>query len=254
MNRRLVLCAIVPLLLAGAASQAQTYADTTGHRVLFIGDSITDGDWGKRDGKPSKDRPQWDWNHIFGHGYMEHCATWYMAYHPEAKLQFFNRGISGNRLSDLEARWDEDCLAIRPEVISILIGTNDIHWWLDHDVEHPFGFDAWKARFCALLDRTREALPGVRIVLCTPFVSNSGWVAEKDYAIRNENVCRIAGVIRSICAEYGCVCVEFDTLFESLPGKYPELPLEYWSWDGIHPTPALHRLMSDLWISAVKLF
>lgn len=252
MNRKPLLC-ILSVIVAAVAAGAQTYSDSSGHRVLFIGDSITDGDWGKRDGKPSGERAQWDWNHIFGHGYMEHCATYYMAYYPEKRLQFFNRGVSGNKLCDLEARWEEDCLALRPEVISILIGTNDIHWWLAHDAGHPFDFGSWESELRGLIDRTRESLPGVKIVLCTPFVSNSGWVAEKDYVQRNENVCRIAQLIRRVCADSGCICVGFDTLFLSLPSKYPELPLEYWSWDGIHPTPALHRLMSDLWISTVRL-
>lgn len=245
-------CVVLLFTIIGIMAYAQEYTDSCGHRVLFIGDSITDGDWGKSDGKPSDQRPQWDWNHIFGHGYVEMCATYYMAYKPKKKLQFFNRGISGNCLTDLESRWQHDCIEIRPEVISILIGTNDIARWLRQEPGKPFDFDGWKVRLENLLAYTQEQLPGVRVVLCTPFVANAGSVAQ-NYSVQHGNVARLAQVVNEVCKEKHLTCVSFDKLLERLPKKYPEFPIEYWSWDGIHPTPAMHRFMADEWIKAVKL-
>ena len=49
----------------------------SGPRVLFIGDSITDGNWGNACGmpKPTAERSLWDMNHIYGSGYMYLCAV-----------------------------------------------------------------------------------------------------------------------------------------------------------------------------------
>ena len=54
------------------------------------------------------------------------CAAHYQAEYPERNYEFFNRGISGNTLTDLEKRWNTDVLALHPDVLSVLIGTNDV--------------------------------------------------------------------------------------------------------------------------------
>ncbi|MDY2693610.1 MAG: lipase, partial [Prevotella sp.] len=74
-----------------------------GKRVLFIGDSITDGAWGNSKvwNTPSDQRNHKDMNHIYGHGYMMITASHYEALYPEAGWTFWNRGISGNTLDDL---------------------------------------------------------------------------------------------------------------------------------------------------------
>ena len=118
MKRKLSFVAM--LCTAFIYMQAQT-------KVLFIGDSITDGNWGNSCGMPtsSDERSQWDMNHIYGSGYMYLCATHYQGNYPEREYEFFNRGISGNTLADLQARWQKDVLDINPDVLSILIGTKD---------------------------------------------------------------------------------------------------------------------------------
>lgn len=73
-----------------------------GLKILFIGDSITDGNWGGGNAKPSSQRSLWDMNHIYGHGFMFLCAAHYMSENPNAEYEFFNRGISGNSLYGLE--------------------------------------------------------------------------------------------------------------------------------------------------------
>lgn len=102
----------------------------SGPRVLFIGDSITDGNWGNACGmpKPTAERSLWDMNHIYGSGYMYLCASHYQGDFPEKEYAFFNRGISGNTLRDLEKRWEEDAIGMKPDVLSVLVGTNDVHY------------------------------------------------------------------------------------------------------------------------------
>src|SRR3954466_4147847 len=86
-----------------------------GARILFQGDSITDGNRGRTA----------DPNHILGHGYAFIIAAKYAAQFPAQHLTFINRGISGNKVSDLAKRWTSDALLLKPTVLSILIGIND---------------------------------------------------------------------------------------------------------------------------------
>lgn len=115
----------------------------SGPRVLFIGDSITDGNWGNACGmpKPTAERSLWDMNHIYGSGYMYLCASHYQGDFPEKEYAFFNRGISGNTLRDLEKRWEEDVIGMKPDVLSVLVGTNDVQFLaLLRLLRTPIGF------------------------------------------------------------------------------------------------------------------
>jgi len=82
-----------------------------GFVFLFQGDSITDGNRGR-----TKDP-----NHIMGHGYAFSIASRLGADLPEKQFTFYNRGISGNKVSDLAARWQADTLDLKPDVLSILV-------------------------------------------------------------------------------------------------------------------------------------
>ncbi|MBQ9309633.1 MAG: SGNH/GDSL hydrolase family protein [Bacteroidales bacterium] len=223
-----------------------------GLRVVFIGDSITDGNWGVvYNYKPtSAQRSQTDMNHIYGHGYVNAVASYYEAKYPSREFLFFNRGFSGHSLSDLESRWQEDVLDLHPDILSVLIGTNDIHAALPDT--GSFDFEGWKARYKALLERVRERNPSVKLVLCTPFVAKVGKVGDSaDYARREEAVAHLASIIRELAEECDAIVVPFDTLFFRLGKKAPGI--SHWIWDGIHPTPAGHFKMAELWRKKVHL-
>lgn len=223
-------------------------------RVLYIGDSITDGGWGRSGGdmRPSSERSEWDKNHVYGHGYMEQCASYFESRNPDDEILFWNRGISGNTLHQMHERWQEDCIALRPNVISILVGINDACSFFDRQKEQPsltFDLKAWEAEYRELLCQTRDSLPGVQLVLCTPFIARAGWVAETpNFADRATLMRQMAEVVRHLADEFHATLVPFDTLFEQLRADHPTSNNSYWIWDGIHPTPAGHRKMSELWI------
>jgi len=84
--------------------------------ILFQGDSITDA--GRKRNH----------NESLGDGYVMMTAAWLSALYPEYHLKFFNRGIAGNRVRNLRSRWKKDCLDLRPDLVSVLIGINDINW------------------------------------------------------------------------------------------------------------------------------
>lgn len=227
----------------------------TGKKVLFIGDSVTDGGWGNDvAGLPSSERNHWDWNHLFGSGYMYLCASHFMGKEPEKELQFYNRGISGNTLKNLEDRWQSDCLDIQADVISILVGTNDIHFWLEEKEKKPFDYASWEARYRALIDKTIKDNPKCQVILCTPFVAKAGWAGEADnYPEREEAVRKLAAIIKQIAKDNKLTLIPFDEMFDETLKKYPDIPVNHWCWDGIHPTPATHQRMADLWIEKCGL-
>ncbi len=133
-----------------------------GSRLLFIGDSITDMKWGRNE----KDR-----NHYLGHSYVYLIASRLGVDMPEAQLEFFNRGHSGNRITNLRSRWKTDVIDMKPDLLSVLVGVND------RQVKKGASFDAekWGTDYHHILTSSRKANPELRIVLLDPFVLKSGW-------------------------------------------------------------------------------
>ncbi|MEO7767851.1 MAG: GDSL-type esterase/lipase family protein, partial [Ferruginibacter sp.] len=129
-----------------------------GFTFLFQGDSITDGNRTRNN----------DWNHVMGHGYQYIIASklWYDF--PAKGFHFFNRGISGNKVNDLAARWQKDTLDVKPDVLSILVGINDISALLNGNSN--FSAAQYENGYRSLLMETIQALPAIQLVLCEPFI------------------------------------------------------------------------------------
>ena len=153
-------------------------------------------------------------------------------------------------------RWKQDALDLKPDVVSILIGTNDVHYYLERLQKNPaepsFDIDAWDAQYRKLLDDLQTQNPNVRIVLGTPFVAPSGRLGhQSDFALRDSLVQQLAQRVIMIASDYHAVCVPFHSMFDQLIKSEPRNG--YWIWDGLHPTAAGHRRMADLWIKTVGL-
>ena len=220
-----------------------------GMRFLFIGDSITDGGWGRSGGSmmPTEQRNQKDLNHIYGHSYMMLCAARIQSDYPEQETHFFNRGISGNTLQDLQGRWKTDCLELNPDVVTILVGTNDVDLYLSGKA--PLDMQQWESDYRQLLDQLRETNPDVKIVLGTPFVAQVGRIGSKDnYQKRKALIAECATVVRRIASNYDAALLDYEKMFNELTVHNPS----YWIWDGIHPSAAGHQKMADLWLNTFK--
>ncbi|NLL48303.1 MAG: SGNH/GDSL hydrolase family protein, partial [Firmicutes bacterium] len=126
-----------------------------GDLVLFQGDSITDA---KRDRSIDS----------LGTGYVYIAASLFSALYPEKQVRFMNRGISGNRVVDLQDRWEEDCLNLQPDVLSIMIGINDC--WRRYDRNLHTTTDSYLQGYRRLLERVRENLSATKLVLLEPFL------------------------------------------------------------------------------------
>jgi lysophospholipase L1-like esterase len=204
--------------------------------ILFQGDSITDA------GRDKKRVNNANEPSALGTGYVFLAAAQLLAEHYEAKPQIFNRGISGNKVYQLAERWDTDCIALKPDVVSILVGVND--YW--HTFKHGYEgtVEKYEVDYRTLLKRTRSELPKVTLVVCEPFVLRCGEVSEKWFPEFD----RYRAAAKKISTESGATFVPFQAVFDEASKKTPP---QYWAADGVHPTMAGAYLMAQAWLEAV---
>ncbi len=208
-----------------------------GSRILFQGDSITDCHRSRERASHANDSA------ALGSGYAWLAAAGLLVSRPEAKLTLHNRGISGNKVPDLAARWDNDCIAMKPDVLSILIGVNDI--WHKRNGDYEGSPESYESGYDALLERTRAALPRVRIVVCEPFVLKCGavdasWFPEFD---------RYRAAAQRVAKKHGTTWVDFHAMFARASTLAEP---STWAGDGVHPTATGSALMAQAWLRAVE--
>ena len=161
--------------------------------------------------------------------------------HPDKQLSVYNRGISGNKVPDLAARWTEDTINLKPDILSIMIGINDLWHTLAFGKKYKGTVKDYETGFRTLIEETQKALPKVQIVICEPFELRK-W--EKFDPYRK--------VAKEIADEKKLTFVPFYSVFtkaaesEGTDGKF-------WAWDGIHPTIPGHSLMRGAWRKSVGI-
>jgi lysophospholipase L1-like esterase len=208
-----------------------------GSVVLFQGDSITDA------GRDRKSDQANNWTAL-GRGYACLVAGGLLADHADAQLKVYNRGISGNKVPDLAGRWQEDALALEPDVLSILIGVNDI--WHKLSGRYDGTVEDYETGCRELLEKTLSALPGVRIVVCEPFVLRCGAVGDTWFPEFDQR----RAAARRVAEQLSLTLVPFQAMFDEAVDAAPP---EYWAADGVHPTLAGHALMTKTWRSVVGI-
>lgn len=197
--------------------------------VLFQGDSITHA---FRDEHDPDD---------LGRGYAFMAAGRLGSEFPELNLRFINRGICGNTVRDLAARWREDCLDLRPAWVSILVGVNDT--WRRFDQNRLTTAEEFEESYRRILAETRDVL-GARLILCEPFLLPHGdhseaWREDLDPKIE---------VVGRLAREFGAIHIPLDDLFAEACGRREP---DYWSWDGVHVRPSGHGIIARAWLESV---
>lgn len=199
-----------------------------GAKVLFQGDSITDGGRGRTS----------DPNHILGHGYAFIIAARDGADRPSLRTEFINRGVSGNTVLDLRKRWKADMLDLAPDVLSILIGANDSGKSVD-----PVLFET---TLDALISDAKAARPSLRVVLCEPFLAPDGPAIRKSPG-RVERMKALQVACRRLAEKHKTAFVPLQRVFDDAATR---APWTHWIWDGVHPTAAGHQLIAEAWARA----
>lgn len=193
--------------------------------LLFIGDSITDC---------NRDRLRFEG---LGTGYVANIAK------ALPNLTVLNRGISGNRVVDLKARWDEDCLALHPDILVVLIGVNEV--WHQLKFGSPYTEAQYEADYREILTRSQEANPNLKIVLMQPFIFNVGEVDSEWFLPLN----RLKHIVERLAKEFANTYVELQDILDASAKAHGEEALLP---DGVHPSDLGHRVISDAVLAALK--
>ena len=205
-------------------------------KIIFYGDSITDMNRLRDDvsAVPFK----------LGNSYALVTGAYLVGKNPTG-YDVVNKGISGNRIVDLYARIKKDVWNEQPDVLSILVGINDV--W--HEVQNANGVDIvrFEKIYRMLIEDTLERLPNLKIMLLEPFVLEGSatkekyeeFLAVKDYA----------KVVKKLASDYGLVFVELQSRFDEYCEKYGSQILLY---DGVHPNLVGTKIISDAWIEAFE--
>lgn len=199
--------------------------------ILFQGDSVTDCCRSKE--------ALVDFGGL-GTGYVLMIASRLLHHLRDYDLRVYNRGISGNRVRDLEKRWRVDCIDLQPTVVSILIGINDV--WRRYDSNDPTELSAFERSYRQILSQVQTKL-NAKILLLESFVTpypadRKAWREDLDPKLE---------AVRRLAREFDAALVPLDSLFAE---AYAAKPDAYYTRDGVHPTPAGHALIAQAWLEA----
>lgn len=215
------------------------YADffAQGDVVLFQGDSITDA--GRNRNKQQANAPD-----ALGSGYVMLTASELLGRLPGKDLKIYNRGISGNKVYQLAERWQPDCIDLEPDVLSILIGVND--YWHMREGRYDGTPQVYANDFRSLLERTRAALPDVKLVICQPFILTETRAVDESWV---EPFRAYQDLAAGIANSFDATWVPFQEAFNNALSL---APATYWAGDGVHPSVAGAELMARTWLNALK--
>lgn len=201
--------------------------------LLFIGDSITDCDRGRPVGSRDADS--------LGEGYVRLIDARLAALHPEAPFRVLNTGISGNRVTDLAARWQTDVLDLKPEWLSVMIGINDVWRHFDNPAIEQVDLDRYTSVYRKLLERTRPQLKG--LVLMTPYF------LEADRADPMRAMMDTYGAAtRELAHEFDAVFVDVQAAFDAYLTHQSARTL---CEDRVHPNGIGHMIIAEAFMNRV---
>ena len=198
--------------------------------VLFQGDSVTDCG-----------RKYEEYNDL-GMGYPMMIAAAFTALYPEKKLKFLNRGKSGDRVMDLERRWEKDCIDIKPSILTILIGINDT--WRRYDSKDPTSAKQFEDSYRSILTQAKKD-KSMKLIIMEPYLlpvmqGQEEWTEDLDPKIQ---------VTRKLAREFEALLIPLDGIFAQASSKVAST---VWTPDGVHPTQAGHALITNAWLKQIS--
>lgn len=203
-------------------------------RILFQGDSITDAGRARDN----------DENVGIGYPLLVKAA---LGFEEPQKYEFLNRGISGNRVVDVYARIKSDIINLKPDVMSILIGVNDV-WHEFGENRNGVDADKYYKIYDMLIEEVKAELPDIKIMIMEPFTLK-GIGNEEYWEVFNKEVKKRAEMAKKISEKYNLPFISLQEGFDELSKKAQN---SYWLADGVHPTATGHEYIKNEWIKAFK--
>lgn len=203
--------------------------------ILFQGDSITDANRSRENDANA------------GIGYVTLVKGELGLNYPN-QYEMYNRGISGNRVIDIYARMKKDIIKLKPDIMSILVGVNDV--W--HEISRQEGIDEDKyfEIYSMLIQEVKEALPDVKIMIMEPFLLSG--IATENTEEWPDRFVQFSAEVKKRAVKAKMIAEKFNLPFIPLQDKFDEAaklaPNDYWLRDGVHPTTAGHELIKREWL------
>lgn len=204
-------------------------------KIVLFGDSITD-----------MNRVREVDEHVLGYGMgYSMFVTEQLVFENPEKYHVLNRGIGGNRVVDLYARIKADVWNYNPDVLSILIGVNDV--WHEVSSKNGVELDRYERVYRMLIEDTLAALPNIKIMLCEPFVLKGECTRERYDEFLE--VKKYAKVVEKLAKEYGLPFVPLQEKMDEAAERYG---VETCLYDGVHPNVYGAKIIANQWLSVFK--
>ncbi len=207
-----------------------------GDRLLFIGDSVTDS-------SRNYEAPPAGWS-SWGEGYVNLINAFTTALCPQAELMIINKGVSGDRIIDLEKRWEEDVLQLKPDWVTIMIGINDVwrHFDSVFSQDEQVSKEMFREKYASLIEKTQKKTKG--ILLLSTFMVES---------YREDPMRKMTDEYNQITKEsadhYGLKYIDVQKYFDDFLIHQSSYVL---SSDRVHPSLAGHLLISKAWMNSTE--
>ena len=198
-------------------------------KILFQGDSVTDA---------GRDRSD---PHDMGNGYPRYASAMIQDSFPDTELEFVNLGIGGNRTEHLVERLETDFMEIQPDIVSIMIGVNDVWHHYSHGIETSD--EQFEQNYRAVLDaiKTRTS---ARILMIQPFLLETVDPAKQAYT---EELARKQAIVKKLADEYADAYLPLDEILHAETEEEPA----YYAADGVHPTPDGACFIGEAYLGAI---
>ncbi|SEO59841.1 Lysophospholipase L1 [Amphibacillus marinus] len=199
-------------------------------RYLFIGDSITE--WGRFEDEEG-----------LGNNYVRNIRDHLALEKPNQIPEIINRGIGGNRVTDLVARWQTDVIELAPNQLSISIGINDVWRQIDDSNIDQVMPEQFEELYRDLIKQTNEKLPNTRIILMEPTV-----IEEQRDSKGNQLLKPYVEIVNKLAKEFRLTIVPTHQAFIDYLSKVPDCPLTI---DGVHMSSTGNALMAKTWLDTI---
>lgn len=195
-------------------------------KILFQGDSITDA--GRGDG--------------LGTGYPCLIGSELMT---DPSIQVINKGVSGNRVVDMYARWKADCTNIKPDILSILIGVNDV--WHEREWQNGVEPEKFELVYRLAVEEALKKVPGIKIIIMGAFFTHGTLAEGESWQEFSDGVKTRREIAEKLAKEYNLTYIDLQKVFDD---ALSIALAEHWTIEGVHPTPAGHALIKKAWMEA----